>query len=382
MSNIVQNSRLPDILSGRKEMKRFGNLVFEKLSENPVSYQSVLEAIAHGYGLKDWNTLSAGLSAKNKHSITNTELSLNRTRPDTDTDTAVRMISAGTPENFRGTIVRLNDPINSSASKPEYYRLNPFDTLPLCRKPGKMHHTLLVRLLMLILEQNREWIVSPEDMNACSMIVDQVYAIYSDMSRTGRPKHYEPESNPELHKHILKTGITIPEDTTWWWVTDTLMKADYPELSRRAQAYAAPELTDIPMVRSALPSSVRDITAPISRTVRQCRLLQGPTTLWLEHNVQFCLNVEGDDTEASYIEKQEISANYLAAAIALSGQICPDKISERCMPPWYLNSHRENIRNMKIHPGKMVSPGIEDIDFIAGRILRNHCRENGISTIN
>lgn len=139
--------------------------------------------------------------------------------------------------------------------------INPFDTQLGYRKPLPLERSFLVNFLSLLgTEPGR---TSPPDglIGLCSMVVDEIYELLSDQSRTGKPKPYVPQQDDEVDEALENAGITPPEDSTWWWVTDALFRGVKGEegvrLASLAQRYAVPLLEDLPAIAGS--SRVYDI---------------------------------------------------------------------------------------------------------------------------
>jgi intracellular multiplication protein IcmB len=136
------------------------------------------------------------------------------------------------------------------------YAINFFDTFPGCRFPTPEQKSQVVNLLCQIATPAEATKPYERISELVSMVIDDVYEMYSDRGAKSRPKRYSLGANPIIDKVLADLNYqVVPQQTTWWNVTDYLASKGLVHESGLAQRYAVPTLADC----SALTSNVRDL---------------------------------------------------------------------------------------------------------------------------
>ncbi|MDL2267418.1 hypothetical protein LJC09_02080 [Desulfovibrio sp. OttesenSCG-928-F20] len=124
------------------------------------------------------------------------------------------------------------------------YSINPFD-LPLGnRRPLPSHKSFLSNFLTLL--------ATPPDTDApaenvpgiIGRAIDLAYLELSD-EKGGKPRLYQPNILPELHKLVLNEGIPLDASTSWWEIVDALFDLGFIHEAIQAQRFAVPLLGDV-----------------------------------------------------------------------------------------------------------------------------------------
>jgi intracellular multiplication protein IcmB len=137
------------------------------------------------------------------------------------------------------------------------FAINPCDTLPGCRKPTGFDREFLISLLTSLatpVGSQTPYANAPE---LAGMLVDEVYAKYSDPSSQ---KRYEATIDAAVDAALEKIGFQADEYTSWWHVTDELTKSGMTRESRLAQRFAVPVLADF--VEACGSDRIRSIFEP------------------------------------------------------------------------------------------------------------------------
>jgi len=122
------------------------------------------------------------------------------------------------------------------------YAINPFDTLPGCRRPTAFDREFLISLLTSLATPVGSTMPYPNASELAGMIVDEVYQRYST---NGSEKKYESTIDDLVDAALEQTGYKPDDYTTWWAVTDHLFAKGMFRESRRAQRFAVPVLSDL-----------------------------------------------------------------------------------------------------------------------------------------
>lgn len=124
------------------------------------------------------------------------------------------------------------------------YSINPFD-LPLGnRRPLPSHKSFLSNFLTLL--------ATPPDTDApaenvpgiIGRAIDLAYLELSD-EKGGKPRLYQPNILPELHKLIVNEDIPLDASTSWWEIVDALFDRGFIHEALQAQRFAVPLLGDV-----------------------------------------------------------------------------------------------------------------------------------------
>ncbi|MCZ8257603.1 MAG: hypothetical protein O9327_18305 [Polaromonas sp.] len=136
------------------------------------------------------------------------------------------------------------------------YAINFFDTFPGCRFPTPEQKSQILNLLCQIATPAEAAEPYERITEMVSMVIDDVYELYSDRGAKSRPKRYSLGTNEKIDRLLSDLRYqVVPQQTTWWNVTDFLASKGYVHESGIAQRYAVPTLADC----SALTSNVRDL---------------------------------------------------------------------------------------------------------------------------
>lgn len=122
------------------------------------------------------------------------------------------------------------------------FAINPFDTLPGCRRPTAFDREFLTSLLTSLATPVGSSNPYPNASELSGMIVDEVYQRYST---NGSEKKYEATIDEVVDEALEQTGYAVDQFTTWWDITDHLFAKGMFRESRRAQRFAVPVLADL-----------------------------------------------------------------------------------------------------------------------------------------
>ena len=262
-----------------------------------------------------------------------------------------------------------------------YYRLrmdkadsiNPFDTQLGYRKPLPNEESFLVNFLSLLGTEPGK-LTPPDGLNdLCRMVVSEVYDKYSDIGRTGSPKPYVKHQDDEVDNAILKYGIEVPDDASWWWVTDELFRkipnAQRAKIASMAQRYAVPILEDLPSIAGS--EKVRDIfgqtTIPggeplikmfersISSALRAYPILVEPTRLDFGDSRVISLDLnEAAPGAGSPGDNKQTAIVYMLARFILARDFYLYPADVNGAPELYKEYQHRRIQRIRETPKKLV----------------------------
>lgn len=131
----------------------------------------------------------------------------------------------------------------------EEWAINPLDTEPGCREPSETVKQYVKALLVTLATPIGENVVPypGADQLADSMLM-LVYKKFSD--RSPNRKMYQETVDTIVDAAL--SGIDLPEDPSWWEVTDLLWSHGHKHESMLAQRYAMPTLPDLAGICSSL----------------------------------------------------------------------------------------------------------------------------------
>ena len=152
------------------------------------------------------------------------------------------------------------------------YSINPFDTLPGCRKPTAFDREFLISLLTALATPVGQKQPYPNSSELGGMVIDEVYSKYST---NGSEKKYESTIDDIVDAALQKTGFVSDEHTTWWNITDHLYAHGMLRESRLAQRFAVPVLSDL--IEALGSERIRSVFAPSAES--QARVESGMTLI-------------------------------------------------------------------------------------------------------
>jgi len=148
----------------------------------------------------------------------------------------IDLIQNALPDNRRHEAIYVRLKNNSE------YAINPFDTLPGCRKPTEFDRQFLISLLTSLATPVGSKVPYANSSELAGFLIDEVYTKYATR---GSEKRYEPTTDDEVDASLAQIGFVHDEFTSWWDVTDHLKVAGKVRESRMAQRFAVPVLSDL-----------------------------------------------------------------------------------------------------------------------------------------
>jgi intracellular multiplication protein IcmB len=125
------------------------------------------------------------------------------------------------------------------------HAINPFDTQLGCRKPLPAEKAFLVNFVSLLGTDPSEDKPPRGLSDLADRAIDEVYEHLSDLSRGGQPRPYVAGENNIVDEAIERYAIKLPQNASWWLVTDKLFAAGAINEAVIAQSYAVPLVEDL-----------------------------------------------------------------------------------------------------------------------------------------
>ena len=211
------------------------------------------------------------------------------------------------------------------------YAINCFDTFLGCRFPTPEQKSQILNLLCQVATPAEATEPYERITELVSMVIDDVYEMYSDRGAKSRPKRYSAGANATVDKILDELGFqVIPQQTTWWNVTDYLARKGLIHEAGLAQRYAVPTLADC----SALTSNVRDLfeeikvasgqTLPaafqslVSSATRDFPILSMPTAFDISNVRIASINLEEVAKGSGGAALRQTAIMYMLAGFALT----------------------------------------------------------------
>lgn len=246
--------------------------------------------------------------------------------------------------------------------------INPFDTQLGCRGPLFLDRSFLVNFLTLLgTEANRP--VPPAGLSdLVGMLVDEAYAKFSDVGRTGQPRPYAEGEDPDVDEGIREHGLVLPANVTWWWLVDRLFERGDCRRAALAQRHAVPRIEDLPGIANS--SKVTDLFGKtptdagemlitmfqrmISSALREYPILSQPTKFDLGEARVVSLDLNDVAPKGGGPAAKQTALMYMLARFVLARDfyLNPDDVD--LMPISYRDWHRLRIQRIRETPKRLV----------------------------
>ena len=246
--------------------------------------------------------------------------------------------------------------------------INPFDTQLGCRGALFLDRAFLVNFLTLLgTEAGRS--TPPSGLSELvGMLVDEAYAKFSDIGRTGQPRPYAEGEDAEVDEAIREHGLSLPDGVTWWWLVDRLFERGDIRRAALAQRHAVPRIEDLSAIANS--SKVMDLFGQtptdsgemlismfqrmISSALREYPLLSQPTKFDLGDARVVSLDLNDVAPKGSGPAAKQTALMYMLARFVLARDfyLNPDDID--LMPRLYQDWHRLRIQRIRETPKRLV----------------------------
>ena len=257
------------------------------------------------------------------------------------------------------------------------FAINPFDTQLGCRTPLQLDREFLVNLITVLGTDVGEP-GPPLGLSALAgAAVDELYEMFSDRSREGRPRPYTVNVDKEVDVLLKKIGVVPEDDATWWSIVDTLFEMGYRKEASLAQRYAMPRVEDIRTVVRT--QEIQDVFGSakvanqellvsvfervISTIVRDYKILSVPTRFDLGNAKVVALDLDEIAPGSGGRSDKQTAVAYMLArfAVARDFYLNPEAMMNALprndhgeLDQGYLKYHMSRIRKLKETPKKLV----------------------------
>ncbi|WP_119344111.1 AAA family ATPase [Facilibium subflavum] len=229
-------------------------------------------------------------------------------------------------------------------------KVNPFDTPLGCKHALLSHKSFLINFICLLLTEKVHASL-PEGMSSMvSLIVDQVYLFCAD-EKTAKP--YVEGVNLKIDAALRPLISQTLRPQSWWEVGEILFVEGHIELSRLAQNYATPELSDTVTVanfrvvedlyRDSKLQSGEDFISyycrSISSIIRQYPSLIGESRLNIGDARIIAMDIEGVASAGSDIANKQTAIAYMLARHVTSAHFFHKADDFKNVNPVFKNYH-------------------------------------------
>lgn len=264
--------------------------------------------------------------------------------------------------------------------------INPFDTQLGCRGPLFLDRSFLVNFLTLLgTEANRA--VPPAGLSdLVGMLVDEAYAKFSDIGRTGQPRPYVPGEDGEVDEAIREHRLEVPEGAPWWWLVDRFFERGDSHRAALAQRHAVPRIEDLPAIANSpkvmdlfgkTPTDSGEMLIPmfqrmIASALREYPILSQPTKFDLGEARVVSLDLNDVAPKGGGPAAKQTALMYMLARFVLARDfyLNPDDID--AMPALYREWHRIRIQRLRETPKRLVMDEFHRTEGIA--VVRDQVR--------
>lgn len=249
--------------------------------------------------------------------------------------------------------------------------INPFDTQLGCRKPLFLERSFLINFLCLLATEPGETKPPSGMAQLAGALVDEVYDIYSDMSRSGQPKIYTFGEAPEVDEILdrYKIPFSVVEDKPWWSIVDMLFERGLYHEASLAQRYAVPRLEDLPALAAS--SKIVDLFGKtptesgepllsfFARTaaaaLRDYPVLAYPTRLDIGEGVRVVsLDLNDVAPRGGGPAAKQTALMYMLARFVLARDFYLNVEDVDSFPPRYRQFHTIRIQRLRDTPKRLV----------------------------
>jgi intracellular multiplication protein IcmB len=255
--------------------------------------------------------------------------------------------------------------------KPEH-AINPFDTPLGCRRPPPTQKSWLVNFLLLLCSEMDTGIYdgAPDLINAA---VDEVYNMLDD-GKDIEPRVYHRGIDPIVDETLETNAIRLPADRPLWWeVVDALYEAGYIRAALRAQRYAVPLMSDLPVAMRT--ERIRDIFCvegretrvastgeilidalmrKLSSAVSEFSILTRPTAFELGHARVVSLDLQEVAPKGGGKADHQTAVMYMLGLHVLAQDFFMSMDDLELFPHMYRAHHQAHIRSLKEAPKRLV----------------------------
>lgn len=248
------------------------------------------------------------------------------------------------------------------------YAINPFDTQLGCRYPLRQEKDFLVNFLSILGTDPARKDPPDGTVGLAGMLIDMVYAQFSDSTQHGTPKPYEETEEKLVDMKLRDMGHVMQEDATWWDVVDVLFDANHIHEATLAQRRAVPLLQDLSQILSSV--EIRDLFGDavtqtqeallssfrrlVSLSIQAYPILAIPTQFSIGEARIVALDLGEATPGGSQVGAKQTSLVYMLGrhVSARDFYLKKDNLDE--MNPDYRHYHEPRIRRLMETPKRLV----------------------------
>lgn len=261
----------------------------------------------------------------------------------------IQLLKDAAPENMKHLFIyeRLKNTLE--------YSINVFDTQLGARFPTPAERQFLVNFLVNILTPAGKAPFDSSD-NLAAAVVTEIYKYYSD-SRSGNPKEYIKNRNPEVDEALAKYNINA-RGMSWWKVVDTLFDLGEKRIASIAQRYAVPLLEECVSIAERT-AQIKDIyskpmsdtheslmqrfSRALSENIAMFPVLNNPTQFDLGEARVVSLDLDEVGKGGSPTDDKRAAIMYLLSRYIIGKNFKLDESLLKVSPPIYHQYHQERI---------------------------------------
>jgi intracellular multiplication protein IcmB len=264
--------------------------------------------------------------------------------------------------------------------------INPFDTQLGCRGPLFLDRSFLVNFLTLLGSESNRATPPAGLSDLVGMVIDEAYARFSDVGRSGQPRPYAEGEDENVDRAIRDHGLALPDGATWWWLVDRLFEKGDIRRASLAQRHAVPRIEDLPAIANSskvldlfgqTPTESGEMLIPmfqrmISSALREYPILSQPTRFDLGDARVVSLDLNDVAPKGGGPAAKQTALMYMLGRFVLARDfyLNPDDID--LMPALYREWHRLRIQRIRETPKRLVMDEFHRTEGI--RIIRDQVR--------
>lgn len=187
-------------------------------------------------------------------------------------------------------------------------------------------------------------------------IIDEAYKLYSDGEDGTLKKRYQPHTSKEVDEELLKMGVDINSNMSWWRVVDLLFSKGQHHVASLAQRFAVPILADLIEV-AQISKSISDLykevvietnetlmqyfNRTVAETLRAYKVLGTYTTFDLGESRVVSLDLDEVGKGGNAAQNHMAAIMYMLARYVVGKNFKIDKDDfVKQAPPLYKEYHR------------------------------------------
>jgi intracellular multiplication protein IcmB len=239
------------------------------------------------------------------------------------------------------------------------FAINPFDTPLGCRKPLPSHKAFLINLLALFCTSLEEGAAPADGVpGLLGRAIDLAYEELSDLANGSKPRLYQPNALPELHKLIVQENIRVDRDSTWWEMVDALFVRGFVHEAIQAQRFAVPLLDDVSKqvnqnkgIENTYDAKTRlDVWRSIIDAIEAYVILKEPTRFDLGDAQIVSLDLDEVAPRGGAPADRQAAVMYMLARHVLGSRFFLMPADVVLMPQRYQSYHAERIEAIREDP--------------------------------